>query len=127
MGKIKVDQASFFMLTPLPGSMDHKNMVQAGAYMDPDYNTYDSFHESMSHPHLKNGAWTRLYRDCWRTFMRGHGAPHLQTPRTAVAAQWPALATIEMGRRPSSTNETALARTRARSVVASRPVDGGPR
>jgi hypothetical protein len=66
--EIKVDQASFFMLTPLPGSMDHKKMVDAGAYMDPDYNTYDSFHESMHHPHLKNGAWTSLYRECWRSF-----------------------------------------------------------
>ncbi|MGH7492871.1 MAG: B12-binding domain-containing radical SAM protein [bacterium] len=66
--EIKVDQASFFMLTPLPGSMDHKKMVEAGAYMDSDYNTYDSFHESMHHPHLKNGAWTSLYRECWRSF-----------------------------------------------------------
>jgi radical SAM superfamily enzyme YgiQ (UPF0313 family) len=68
MHEIKVDQASFFMLTPLPGSMDHKKMVEAGAYMDPDYNTYDSFHESMHHPYLKNGVWTRLYRECWRSF-----------------------------------------------------------
>ncbi|MDZ7288317.1 MAG: radical SAM protein [candidate division KSB1 bacterium] len=68
MHEIKVDQASFFMLTPLPGSMDHKKMVGAGAYLDPDYNTYDSFHESMQHPHLKNGAWTKLYRECWRSF-----------------------------------------------------------
>ncbi|MGH7453285.1 MAG: hypothetical protein ACRENG_18185, partial [bacterium] len=66
--EIKVDQASFFMLTPLPGSMDHKKMVEAGAYMDPDYNTYDSFHESMHHPSLQNGAWTNLYRECWRSF-----------------------------------------------------------
>lgn len=68
MHEIKVDQASFFMLTPLPGSLDHKKMVEAGAALDPDYNTYDSFHESMSHPHLKNGAWTNLYRECWRRF-----------------------------------------------------------
>lgn len=66
--EIKVDQASFFMLTPLPGSMDHKRMVETGAEMDPDYNTYDSFHESMPHPLLKNGAWTNLYGECWRSF-----------------------------------------------------------
>jgi hypothetical protein len=68
MHEIKVDQASFFMLTPLPGSLDHKKMVASGAALDPDYNTYDSFHESMLHPHLKNGAWTNLYRECWRRF-----------------------------------------------------------
>jgi radical SAM superfamily enzyme YgiQ (UPF0313 family) len=68
MHEIKVDQASFFMLTPLPGSVDHKRLVEMGAHIDPDYNTYDSFHESMQHPHLKNGAWSRLYQECWRTF-----------------------------------------------------------
>jgi len=33
--------------------------------------------------------YDRLGRACWRTFMKSHGAPHLQTPRTAVAARWP--------------------------------------
>jgi phenylacetic acid degradation operon negative regulatory protein len=32
--------------------------------------------------------YDRLGRTCWRTFMKSHGAPHLQTPRTAVAARW---------------------------------------
>ena len=33
--------------------------------------------------------YDRLGRACWRSFMKAHGAPHLQAPRTAVAAQWP--------------------------------------
>jgi phenylacetic acid degradation operon negative regulatory protein len=33
--------------------------------------------------------YDRLGRACWRSFMKAHGAPHLQTPRTAVAARWP--------------------------------------
>jgi phenylacetic acid degradation operon negative regulatory protein len=32
--------------------------------------------------------YDRLGRSCWRSFMKSHGAPHLQTPRTASAAQW---------------------------------------
>src|SRR5262245_23481796 len=36
--------------------------------------------------------YDRLGRACWRGFMKSHGAPHLQTPRTAVAAGWPAAA-----------------------------------
>jgi len=32
--------------------------------------------------------YDRLGRSCWRSFMKSHGAPHLQTPRTAVAADW---------------------------------------
>ena len=34
-------------------------------------------------------VYDRLGRVRWRGFMRSHGAPHLQTPRTAVAAGWP--------------------------------------
>ena len=33
--------------------------------------------------------YDRLGRSCWRAFMKSHGAPHLQTPRTAVTANWP--------------------------------------
>jgi len=32
--------------------------------------------------------YDRLGRSCWRSFMKSHDAPHLQTPRTASAAQW---------------------------------------
>lgn len=68
MHQIKVDQASFFMLMPLPGSMDHKKLVEAGAYLDPDYNTYDSRHETTRHPALISGAWKKLYDESWRRF-----------------------------------------------------------
>jgi phenylacetic acid degradation operon negative regulatory protein len=37
-------------------------------------------------------AYDRLGRACWRNFMKSHDAPYLQTPRTAVAAHWPAAA-----------------------------------
>ncbi len=68
MHEIKVDQASFFMLTPLPGSMDHFHMKQAGAYMDPDFNNYDSFHQTTINPNFPEGTWTKTYRDAWITF-----------------------------------------------------------
>lgn len=45
-----VDQASFFMLTPLPGSADHRAAVAAGMPLDPDYNRFDSFHAVQPHP-----------------------------------------------------------------------------
>ncbi|HZP42919.1 MAG TPA: PaaX family transcriptional regulator [Candidatus Binatia bacterium] len=34
-------------------------------------------------------AYDRLGRARWRGFMRAHGAPHLEAPRSAVAARWP--------------------------------------
>jgi radical SAM superfamily enzyme YgiQ (UPF0313 family) len=63
-----VEQASFFMLTPLPGSQDHARMVNAGEYMDPDLNSYDSFHETTRHPNFAPGEWYATYRKAWRSF-----------------------------------------------------------
>jgi radical SAM superfamily enzyme YgiQ (UPF0313 family) len=63
-----VEQASFFMLTPLPGSQDHARMVHAGEYMDPDLNTYDSFHETTRHPNFAPGQWRATYQKAWRSF-----------------------------------------------------------
>jgi hypothetical protein len=65
---VQPDQASFFMMSPLPGSWDHRRMIEDGAPMDPDYNRFDCAHETAPHPHMKNGAWTRAYAEAWRSF-----------------------------------------------------------
>ena len=66
--ELKVQQASFFMLTPLPGSQDHLQMTQTGQPMDPDLNNYDAFHETMPHPNFRPGEWQDVYSDAWRRF-----------------------------------------------------------
>ncbi|MBI4470488.1 MAG: radical SAM protein [Acidobacteria bacterium] len=66
--EMKVDQASFFMLTPLPGSRDHFDMVRAGEYMDQDLNRFDSFHETTHHPNFRAGEWFQAYRSAWKSF-----------------------------------------------------------
>ena len=48
--EVEPDQASFFMLTPLPGSHDHREMKKRGDWMDPDFNKRDSFHATIKHP-----------------------------------------------------------------------------
>lgn len=68
MSEVQPDQAAFFMMMPLPGSQDHKRMLETGAPMDSDYNRYDSCHECTPHPHMKDGAWTRTWREAWRRF-----------------------------------------------------------
>lgn len=68
MNEVRVQRASFFMMAPLPGSQDHKRMVEDGTYLDADFNSYDCFHESMPHPRMKNGAWTRAYSEAWHRF-----------------------------------------------------------
>jgi hypothetical protein len=56
------------MLTPLPGSRDHRAAVDAGVPMDPDYNNFDSFHATTPHPHMSADEWTRAYREAWTEF-----------------------------------------------------------
>jgi hypothetical protein len=66
--ELEVDQASFFMLTPLPGSRDHQQAVRAGMPLDPDYNNFDSFHATMPHPRMNADEWRAAFRDAWREF-----------------------------------------------------------
>jgi radical SAM superfamily enzyme YgiQ (UPF0313 family) len=68
MNDVKPDHASFFMLMPLPGSMDHIHMLERGAWMHDDYNLYDSHHEVTHHPNLKNGSWKQSYFEAWKAF-----------------------------------------------------------
>ncbi|HEX5434438.1 MAG TPA: radical SAM protein [Candidatus Angelobacter sp.] len=66
--KVCPDHASFFMLTPLPGSQDHMTLLRRGEWMHPDFNLYDSFHAVTRHPNLRDGSWEELYREAWRAF-----------------------------------------------------------
>jgi Radical SAM superfamily len=63
-----VDQASFFMLTPLPGSRDHQMAVTAGVPLDADYNNFDSFHVTVPHPRMSAEEWQRAFHDAWQEF-----------------------------------------------------------
>jgi radical SAM superfamily enzyme YgiQ (UPF0313 family) len=62
------DQASFFMLTPLPGSHDHREMKKRGEWMDPDFNKRDSFHATIEHPRMTAEEWTDAYENAWTSF-----------------------------------------------------------
>jgi radical SAM family protein len=68
MGEVKPSTASFFMLTPLPGSMDHVKLRQRDEWMAEDFNLYDSFHETTHHPYMQNGLWTKAYQEAWEKF-----------------------------------------------------------
>jgi len=68
MDVIQPDQASFFMLTPLPGSHDHREMKKRGEWMDPDFNKRDSFHATIKHPNMTAEQWTLAYEEAWKSF-----------------------------------------------------------
>jgi radical SAM superfamily enzyme YgiQ (UPF0313 family) len=68
MDELGPDQASFFMLTPLPGSHDHREMRKRGEWMDPDFNKRDSFHATIKHPRMTAEEWTDAYENAWQSF-----------------------------------------------------------
>lgn len=68
MEKVQPDQASFFMLTPLPGSEDHLEMSKRGEWMSSDFNEYDSFHAAQNHPKMTKEEWFQVYREAWKRF-----------------------------------------------------------
>jgi len=87
-----VDQASFFMLTPLPGSQDHRAAVDAGAPLDADYNNYDAFHATVPHARMSAAEWTRAFHDAWTEFYSFEHMRRIllaQNPHT----YWPVLKT----------------------------------
>ncbi|MDR1958021.1 MAG: radical SAM protein [Planctomycetaceae bacterium] len=66
--EVGVHEASFFMLTPLPGSVDHREMLRRGEPIDPDFNKYDSFHETFHHAKMKPGEWKQTTLEAYAEF-----------------------------------------------------------
>lgn len=66
--ELGVDQASFFVLTPLPGSEDHVRVFAAGVPMDTDFSRFDSFHTVIDHPLMTKAEWFATYQRAWRQF-----------------------------------------------------------
>ena len=63
--ELPVDVLEFTMLTPLPGSEDHKVLYEKGVWMDPDLNRYDLEHTTCEHPVMSPELWQKTYHDIW--------------------------------------------------------------
>jgi len=66
--ELAVDILEFFILTPLPGSEDHKTLAAKGVWMDPDMNKYDLNHIVSNHPKMSRQEWGEAYRAAWDNF-----------------------------------------------------------
>jgi len=66
--ELPLDLLEFFLLTPLPGSEDHKRQRADGVWMDPDLNKYDLTHRVSHHPIMSDAEWEEAYRAAWATF-----------------------------------------------------------
>jgi radical SAM superfamily enzyme YgiQ (UPF0313 family) len=63
--ELPVDLLEFTMLTPLPGSEDHKTLYEKGTWMDPDLNKYDLETVTTEHPRMSAEVWQQTYADMW--------------------------------------------------------------
>ncbi len=91
--ELPLDILEFFFLTPLPGSEDHKTMLQQGIWMDPDLNKYDLNHRVSHHPKMSDADWEAAYRAAWkayytpehvRTILRRAAASKVSRPQTTL-------------------------------------------
>ena len=63
--ELPVDVLEFLVLTPLPGSEDHKNLYTRGVWMDPDMNKYDLEHVTTHHSLMSDSEWQEVYRNAY--------------------------------------------------------------
>ena len=66
--ELPLDMLEFTMLTPLPGSEDHKVMWSKGVAMDPDLNNYDLEHVVVDHPTMTREELQKVYEEAWSLY-----------------------------------------------------------
>jgi len=74
--ELPIDLLEFFVLTPLPGSKDHQEMVARGAWLDPDLNRYDAEHVTAMHPLMTASQWQSIYERAWDLY---YSPEHIET------------------------------------------------
>lgn len=67
------DSASFYTLTPLPGSEDHQTWLREGRWMEADFNTYDSAgHAAIKPERMSCEELVQAWHDTWTHFYSTH-------------------------------------------------------
>jgi radical SAM superfamily enzyme YgiQ (UPF0313 family) len=82
--ELPVDMVEFFILTPLPGSEDHRQLYANGVWMDPDMNKYDLNHVTTGHPKMSKQELERIYREAWNLYFSDD---HIETVLRRGAAR----------------------------------------
>ncbi len=81
--ELAVDLVEFNVLTPLPGSQDHKNLYEGGVWMDPDMNKYELSHVVTGHPIMSKEAWAGAVKRAWDQY---YTWDHIETIMRRAAA-----------------------------------------
>ena len=58
---LAIDNIYVNYLTPLPGSEDHRKLMDAGVWIDPDMNKYTLSNRVSHHPTMSDAEWERAY------------------------------------------------------------------
>ena len=66
----------FNILTPLPGSEDHKVLWSKGVDMDADLNKYDLEHVVTDHPKMTRAELEAIYQEAWSLY---YTPEHIET------------------------------------------------
>ncbi len=74
--ELPIDILMFFMLTPLPGSMDHNAMLRREEWMESDLNKFDSEHATIKHPKMTKDEWEMIFREAWDIY---YSDKHVET------------------------------------------------
>ncbi|MGH8581276.1 MAG: B12-binding domain-containing radical SAM protein [Gammaproteobacteria bacterium] len=74
--ELPVDMLEFFILTPLPGSQDHMELLLKGQWMDPDMNKYDLEHALTAHPQMSLEELQQAYDRAWHQY---YSWSHIET------------------------------------------------
>ncbi|MGZ3246452.1 MAG: B12-binding domain-containing radical SAM protein [Croceibacterium sp.] len=82
--ELPIDVLEFFYLTPLPGSEDHRRMLEAGEWMDPDLNKYNLNNRVSHHARMSDREWEEAYDTAWKTFFTDE---HIETVGRRHAAR----------------------------------------
>ena len=112
--ELSIDILELFVLTPLPGSEDHKMQTQKGVWMDPDMNKYDLHHRVCHHGTMSDGEWDDAYRAAWASF---YSPAHVRTILRRAAAS-------KIGR-PATTFSTVLLFRLMSELEGVHPLEGG--
>ena len=74
--ELPIDILEFFILTPLPGSADHRDLHAAGVAMDRDLNNYDVVHVTTRHALMTDAELAGIYAAAWDLY---YSPAHVET------------------------------------------------
>jgi Radical SAM superfamily len=81
--ELPLDLLELFFLTPLPGSEDHRTLLNRGVWMDSDLNKYNLHHRVTHHGKMSDKEWEEAYDAAWRSY---YSLEHIETVSRRHAA-----------------------------------------